>query len=81
MSFTVRGPLGVSSLPFSLAALHFIFRDGERFTDGVVEAFGFGVAGNAWGGSDVHANSLTLMALARKPMLDNWVQIGENKAK
>jgi hypothetical protein len=34
------------SLPLSLAALHLLFRDGERFADGNTEAFGFGVAGD-----------------------------------
>ena len=28
------------SLPFSLAALHLLFGNGERFTHGIVKAFG-----------------------------------------
>jgi len=50
MSLSVRGPLGMRFLPFGLSALHLLFRDGERLADGIIEAFGFGVARDWRGG-------------------------------
>ena len=41
MSLSVRGTLGVSSLPLSFPALHLFFGNGEHLADGVMEAFGF----------------------------------------
>ncbi len=44
MSLSVRGPLGVASLPLSFSALHLFFRYCECLAYGIVEAFGFGFA-------------------------------------
>jgi len=41
--------LSLRPLPFFLPALHLHFRDSERLADGVVEAFGVGLAGDRRG--------------------------------
>ncbi len=57
-SLSVRGPLGVSSLPLSFSALHLLFRDGKHLANGIVEAFGFGLTGDRRGGSHIHASRI-----------------------
>jgi hypothetical protein len=41
-------------LPLSFAPLHLLFRDGKRLANGVVEALGFGLAGDWRGWSRFH---------------------------
>ena len=48
-SVLCRYGLAVRLLPFSFTPLHLFFRDGEHLADGVIEAFGFGVAGDCGG--------------------------------
>jgi len=54
MSLSVSALLGVSSLPFNFPALHLLFRDGKRLADSIVEAFGFGLAGDGRGWKRFH---------------------------
>lgn len=47
--FSYSRLLALCLLPFGFSALHFFFGDGERLAHGVVEAFGFRVAGDGRG--------------------------------
>ena len=55
-------------LPFSFPALHLLFGDGERLAHGIVEAFGFGVSGDRWGGANVHAVIIARLSSKIRPV-------------